>query len=238
MTFESLARKLKACLVPHETRSAFLRLYEEAEGDSKAKQILLDNRRMATQHIVEGKWGPVSRNKEGNLRPAPSPLRATSRGRLLFSSPEPQTPSATFQHARATLFGPDFTRSFQHPGNGAYKKSVTSSQKKAIRAQRLAFEHVAAQSAQQQAYVRALEEALEAASRPNVAPVWVASKRFPGAFLPGLSWDRLKGSPAHVVATLTGFPSYEIVEAVFKYLDDTQNFQARAPGGTIEKEVS
>ena len=35
MTLESLARKLKACVVPHEARTAFLRLYEEAEGNEK-----------------------------------------------------------------------------------------------------------------------------------------------------------------------------------------------------------
>ncbi len=117
MPLEELSRKLKACLVPYEARTTFLRLYEEAEGNLIAKQILLTNRRMAVEHKVGSVWGPVSRTKEGNLRPAPSPLRAKPKGRLPFSSPTPQTPSAAFQHARATLFGADFTRCFQNPGN-------------------------------------------------------------------------------------------------------------------------
>lgn len=219
MSLQSLARKLKACVVPHDKRYVFLRLYEEAEDNLERKQILLNNRRMAPEHKVGKHWGPVSISDAGILRPAPSPLRATPQGVFRFSSPVPITPSAALLRAREALYGPEYVRCFQNPSNGAYRKGVTDSQKKAIREARKAFDDVAAQNAQQAAYTRALEEALVRVSEAQEAPAWVALPRVPGAFSPGLSWERLRTSPAHIVATLTGFPSYDFVARVYEYLN-------------------
>jgi hypothetical protein len=126
----------------------------------KRKQTLLDNWRMAPQHKVDKAWGPDCVTAADNLRPTPSPLRATPQGRLRYSSPVLLVPSAAMQRARADIYGPEIVRSFQYPGNGAYKRAVTDSHKKALRAQRKAFLGIADHSAHQAAYTRALEETL------------------------------------------------------------------------------
>lgn len=193
MTLLSLKCKLKACIVHHEKLHTFMRLYEEAGDDLNRKAILLNVRRMAREHKVGKIWGPVSLNSAGSLCPAPSPLRATPKGRLRFSSPVPTINSEALQRARDTIYGPEITRCFQQPSNGAYRNNVTSAQKLALRAQRRAFEEVAAQNAQQATYRRALEEALVDATAPKEsAPAWLPHPRVPGAYFPGLSWERIK----------------------------------------------
>ena len=220
MTLLSLKCKLKACIVHHEKLHTFMRLYEEAGDDLNRKAILLNVRRMAREHKVGKIWGPVSLNSAGSLCPAPSPLRAMPKGRLRFSSPVPTINSEALQRARDTIYGPEITHCFQQPSNGAYRNNVTSAQKLALRAQRRAFEEVAAQNAQQATYRRALEEALVDATAPKEsAPAWLPHPRVPGAYFPGLSWERIKSSPADVVATLTGFPSHDFVCRLYEYLD-------------------
>jgi len=217
MTLAQLQRKLRVCIVPKAARDKFLSKWVAAGNNIASKKVLLNASRMASQHKVGRCWGPVTRTEAGTLRPAPSPVTRMHNGGLTFSSPMHRTPSPAFLALREALVGPESVKSFQYAASGCFKPKVSSSQKKAIRAQRAALEILSAENDRQAAYTGALEESLRV-EKAN-APAWTPLARAPGAFSPGVTWDRVKGSPGNVILMLTGFPSAKFVILVYDYFN-------------------
>ena len=180
MTLASLQRKLSACILPKAARDKFLSRWIAAGDSLTLKRNLLNTSRMASLHKVKGAWGPVTLTEAGTLCSAPSPITRVHNGRLTFSSPRHRTPSPAFLALRESLLG-ESVKSFQHTASGSFKSKITGSQKKAIQAQRAAFEAAAAEHERHLAYTGALEQSLRVEKEASGAPAWKPQSRAPAA---------------------------------------------------------
>ena len=156
-------RRLQVCGVPRRIADEVLHQWSAVADDPAALEKFAHKRLMGEEHYARGAWGPVIFDARGIPRASAIAFSSLKGTTLNFNSPSKTSPHKTWRQLRDDIFGPG---PWVLPWNGAYKANLSSSQKKALKRQKLTARHMDGVIAQQQNLVQMLEDA---ASDANVA---------------------------------------------------------------------